>query len=178
MATRLGALYAPESIDMLRAAALLHDVTKELSTEEQVKILTDHNVAVGELELMSPKTLHAQTAALVIADSYTEFATPELLSAVRRHTTGDPEMTVCDAIIYLADYIDMSRRFEDCIRLREYFWGADPENMSESERTRHLWKTLLLSFDMTVSALVREGAPISIETLAARNEMIRRLNRL
>ena len=31
MAARIGALYAPDKINVLRAAALLHDVTKEYS---------------------------------------------------------------------------------------------------------------------------------------------------
>ena len=45
MAFRLGLLYFfqdDESLLLLRAAALLHDVTKELSDEEQLAILETH----------------------------------------------------------------------------------------------------------------------------------------
>ncbi len=175
MAVRLAELYAPEKTDVLRAAALLHDITKEKSTVEQLDILEAHGVAVSELDRHSPKTLHARTAVEVIKDEYSEFATPELLSAVERHTTGHANMTVLDGVIYLADYIDMSRKFEDCIRLREYFWGKDPQLMSKEERERHLWQTVILSFDMTIKALIEEGSPISADTVNARNSLICRL---
>ena len=38
MAAYLGELYAPDKVDVLRAAALLHDVTKEYSTDRQLQI--------------------------------------------------------------------------------------------------------------------------------------------
>ena len=177
MAARLAELYAPEKVDVLRAAALLHDITKEKSTAEQLDILESHSVVVSEIDRYSPKTLHARTAVEVIKDEYSEFATPELLSAVERHTTGHANMTVLDGVIYLADYIDMSRKFEDCIRLREYFWGKDPQLMSMKERERHLWKTVILSFDMTLKALIEEGSPISADTVNARNSLICRLKK-
>ena len=177
MAARLAELYAPDKTDILRAAALLHDITKEKGTEEQLEILRAHGVRISELDILSPKTLHARTAVEVIKEKYPEFVHPELLSAVERHTTGHADMTVLDAIIYLADYIDMSRKFEDCVRLREYFWGKEPQFMSAEERERHLWQTLILSFDMTLKALIEEGSPISVDTVNARNALICRLKR-
>lgn len=177
MAARLGELYAPESIPMLRAAALLHDITKEKSPQEHIDILLSHGAEVTDFDRASTKTLHARTAELVIIDDYPEFAEAELLSAVRRHTTGHAEMTLCDAIIYLADYIDMSRKFDDCVYLRNYFWGKEPQNMPERERTAHLWQTILLSFDMTLKSLIDEGSPVSVETVSARNAVILKLTR-
>lgn len=177
MAVRLGELYIPEQIPMLRAAALLHDITKEKSTDEQLDILVSHGVDVSDTDRLSPKTLHARTAVLVIVDEYPEFAFPELISAVRRHTTGHADMTVFDAIIYLADYIDMSRKFDDCVYLREYFWSKEPQNMDSADREKHLWETVLLSLDMTLRALTDEGAIISVDTVDARNSIICKLKK-
>ena len=81
-------------------------------------------------------------------------------------------MTLTEKIVYLADYIDMSRKFEDCVRLREFFFSAEPEKMSESERLSHLDKTLILSFDMTIAGLIESGSVISADTFAARNSLI------
>ena len=100
-----------------------------------------------------------------------------MLSCVRWHTTGRADMTVCEAVIYLADYIDMSRTFADCVALRNYFWDKEPQNMAERDRESHLWETLLISFDMTVKALVDEGSLISPETVDARNSIICRLKK-
>ena len=175
MAVRLGELYAPEKLFEIRAAALLHDITKEKSTEEHIDILSSHNVEISAIDRLSEKTLHSRTAELVILYKYPEFAQTDILCAVRRHTTGQADMTLLDAIIYLADYIDMSRKFDDCVRIREYFWGKEPDKMSMSDRLIHLWQTLLLSFDITLKALVEEGAVISSDTVDARNSIICRL---
>ena len=105
MAARLGALYLPGQEGMLRAAALLHDMTKELPLEEQEKILFAHGAALRPDELCAPKIWHGMTAAFQIPEKYPDLAIPALLSAVRWHTTGHDLTTTAEAILYLADYI-------------------------------------------------------------------------
>ena len=172
MIVRLGELYLPEQIPMLRAAALLHDLTKELSIEEQVAILRAHGKSVTEFDRHAPKTLHARTAALLIPEQFPAFADPELLFCVRFHTTGRTGMSLAAKLLYLADYIDMSRTFSDCVTLREFFFSAEPEKMTMSDRLDHLRETLILSFDMTMRALIEDGKPLSVDTAHARNELI------
>lgn len=176
MVVRLGKLYAPEKILTLRAAALLHDVTKEYSKQMQIKLCAEYGLDVTECDLNAPKTFHARTAAALIPDKYPEFDVDEVVSCVRWHTTGRSGMTICEQLVYLADYIDMSRTFPDCVTLRNYFFDACPEKMDESERIEHLRKTLLLSFDMTIRGLLDDGAPVSIESMNARNELVCLLN--
>lgn len=178
MAVRLGELYAPDKTDVLRAAALLHDVTKELDTDAHAELLKREGVEISELDRLLQKTLHARSAVVLIKEEYPEFADEEVLDAVRYHTTGRKGMTACERIIYLADYIDLSRKFEDCVYLRNYFWGEHPENMSQNRREIHLLRTMLLSFDLTLGGLVKEESPISIETAEARNDTICLLNAL
>lgn len=172
MAERLGELFLPSSCDMLRAAALLHDITKEYSTESQLQILDRFGIMVTKQDILTPKTLHARTAALVIGEKYPEFAEPSVISAVRYHTTGRAGMTVAEKILYFADYIDETRKFPDCVTLRTLFWNADPQRMEQGEREEHFRRLLVLSFDMTVRALIEEGSIISEDTLAARNSLI------
>lgn len=177
MAARIGELYAPDKLDILRAAALLHDVTKELTPDEQIEMLRDAGEDVSTLELASHKTFHARTAGYAILRDYPEFANEELLAAVRYHTTGRADMSICEKIIFLADYIDESRKFEDCVRLRNYFWDAHPENMSESERERHLLQTILIGLDTTLVSLIEEGAPTDPDSVNARNFIIKQLKK-
>ena len=172
MAARLGELYAPEKVDMLRAAALLHDITKEYPHEMQLRICAEAGIEISDADMLAPKTFHAKTAAYLIEKFYGEFATDEIISAVRWHTTGRVDMTLTEKIIYLADYIDMSRTFEDCVRLREYFFLAEPEKMSADERLEHLDDTLILSFDMTIRGLLDEGSVVSTDTFEARNDLV------
>ena len=172
MAIRLGEIYAPDKIPTLRAAALLHDVTKERSAEEHIAICEKAGLVVSEAERKSPKMFHSKTAALVIPEKYPEFAVPDLVEAVRYHTTGKADMNIIEKIIYLADYIDMSRSFEDCVALREYFFDFDFDSASESEKIAHLRETLIMSYDLTIRGLLEDGKHINDTTFEARNFLI------
>ena len=44
--------------------------------------------------------------------------------------------------------------------------------MSEEDRLAHLRRTLIMSFDMTMRALINECAVISPDTALARNELV------
>ena len=171
MAERIGRIYAPDKLNTLRAAALLHDITKEYSINLHLKICAERNIPLTEGDVYAAKTLHARTAAAIIPEMYPELATPEVVSAVRWHTAGKAQMTVSEKIIYLADYIDMSRKFSDCVELREYFFSKDTSKMTDEERLAHLDDTLLISFDMTIRGLLEKGAPIAEDTIDARNEL-------
>ena len=172
MVARLAALYCPEQTSALRAAALIHDVTKEYPTDTQISLLEAAGKTVTQGDVCAPKTLHARTAALLIPAEFPLFDCETVVSAVRWHTTGRAGMTLTEQLLYLADYIDDSRIFPDCVRLRGYFWSARPEKMTMEERTAHLRRTLIMSFDMTMRALLAEGAVISPDTGLARNELV------
>ena len=174
-ARALAELYMPDSVDELCIAALLHDITKECSFEEHIEILKSNGVEVTEDDIRSPKTLHAKTAEFEAAVHFGEFINDRVRQALRYHTTGNKDMTLFDAIIYLADYIEDTRTFEDCVKLRSYFWSAEPKNMSQNDRERHLWKTILLSLDMTVADIEKSGGYVSGETLFAREAIAKKL---
>ena len=172
MVVRLCALFCPDQTLLLRAAALLHDLTKEKSTEEQIQICQTHGLPVSNADCLAHKTFHARTAAALIPTEYPQFADPVILNAVRWHTTGHADMTLTEKLLYLADYIDSSRTFENCVILRRFFWGADPDSMRLEERLALLDQTMILSFDMTVRDLLNDRLPIADDTVAARNALL------
>lgn len=169
---RLGELFAPEKISFLRAAALLHDITKENTFEKQLQICQNQGIIIRYDQKIARKTLHSITAAAVIPLVYPRFNVPEVVSSVRYHTTGRADMGICEKIIYLADYIEQNRTFEDCVMLRSEFWGASPEKMSKKEALEHLDNILIKSFDMTIKQLLSEGVPIDSSTTEARNYLL------
>ena len=172
MAVKLGEIYCTEEENVLRAAALLHDITKELTVSEQTKIYEKYGKTPSKEELAAPATLHSVTASLIIPEKYPELADEQIVSAVRYHTTGREGMSLCEKLIYLADYIDETRKYDDCIALREEFFSAHPEKMDEKERTRHLNRVILHSFDMTIKDLLARGRVLSYDTVMARNGII------
>lgn len=177
MIVRLGALYLPDEIPMLRAAALLHDFTKEDSDEVHEKILLQHGILIRE-ECPSPKLYHAVTAALLIPERFPTLASETLVSAVRYHTTGRAGMETAEMLLYLADFIEDSRTFGDCVSVRQAFWDADPASMNETDRLSHLYKILIETVDKTVISLIRRASPISPDSIRMRNDLIVRLRKL
>ena len=172
MVARLCALYCPAHTSAMRAAALLHDLTKELSLHEQIALSLELGLPVSPADQCSPKTFHARTAAALIRRDLPQFDDPIITEAVRWHTTGHSGMTLTEKLLYLADYIDDSRTFESCVTLRRHFWDADPAAMDEAARKALLADTLLLSYDLTIRDLLSEGAPVAVDTMNARNELI------
>lgn len=176
MVAELCSLYCPQSTGVMRVAALLHDLTKELDTKEQVALCGRLGLEVSSEELAAPKTFHARTAAELIKHEFSAYAYPEVINAVRWHTTGHADMTLTERLLYLADYIDLSRSFHSCVLLRRYFWGAEPQKMDAHSKMQLLYQTLLLSFDMTIRELLDEGKPVARDTVNARNEVLSLLN--
>ena len=172
MIVRLCALFCPQYTDVMRAAALLHDVTKELDTAAQVALCQKYGLSVSEADMASPKTFHARTAAAKIAREMPDFNDSLIVNAVRWHTTGHADMTLTEKLLYLADYIDASRTFESCVMLRNFFFDAQPDKMRGAEREELLRKTLILSYDMTIKDLLESGKTVAVETIEARNALV------
>ena len=172
MIVRLCELYCPAHVQKMRAAALLHDLTKEQKAEEQVALCRQYGLPVAEADLLSPKTFHARTAAAKVRADFSSFSDPLIVNAIRWHTTGHAEMTLTEKLLYLADYTDESRTFENCVILRRYFFGADPRQLNTRQREALLRDTLLLSFDMTIRDLLNEGTPVAPDTVNARNALL------
>ncbi len=169
-AARLGEIYLPDEVLSLRAAALLHDITKRLDLNEHLKICEEFGIIIGKSPEKEKKLFHSKTAIPVIKRDFEGFYDEKILSGVRWHTTGRSGMSVFECIVYLADYIEETRTFSDCLELRQYFYGMlDCGTLSKEEVLR---LTMIKSFDMTIKCLIEENAPIDIDTVSARNYFV------
>lgn len=170
MAERL----CPEKLPLLRATALLHDITKEYSFEKQLKICDEFGIILRDDEMASPQVLHAITAAAVIPIEYPTFATPELCGAVRWHTTGRADMTTAEKIIFLADYIEDGRKYAGCMALRTAFTAqldalCDCGEANMVERLACLDRAVLAELDGTLASLQERGLTADLDTVRARD---------
>ncbi len=162
----LAKIFLPEKVNKLRAAALLHDITKEYPTQKQLEICKTYSIEVSDSLRRSPKLFHAVTGAYVARTLFEDVVDGEAFDAILYHTTGRRGMKLAEKLLYLADYIEDGRTFDDCVRLRKYFYDKI-NNLTATEKYTHLEKTLLLSFDMTVKNLRDEGACVDPVTLDA-----------
>ena len=119
-----------------------------------------------------PKTFHAKTAAALVLRDFADAADDYVASCIRWHTTGRAGMTVGEKLLYLADWIEDTRTFEDCRRLRESFYSGLKKADTPDKKARHLRGTLILSFDLTIRNLLEDGDPVHMDTVAARNALI------
>jgi len=167
---RLGERLGLPNVGELRAAALLHDITKEYSEEEHTALLCAHGTVLDGQTRRMTALLHSMTAPLVIRRDFAAFATDAILSAVRCHTTGKVGMTLFDKILFIADYIEDGRTYASCVSVRERLWQAlDGASVSPEAA---LDEAVLASIDHTVSSLLSRGSLVSVDTVLARNALI------
>lgn len=96
------------NVEKARLAALLHDCAKYLDLESKCALCAKYSVSVSEIELANPELLHAKTGALLAYEKY-NITDPEILSAIYYHTTGKPDMSLLEQIIFVSDYIEPGR---------------------------------------------------------------------
>lgn len=97
-------------LDKAELAGLLHDCAKHYSNETIIKKCEKQKITLTEDEKKAPAVLHAKYGAWLAETKY-QISDPEVLSAIRWHTTGRPDMTLLEEIIFTADYIE-PRRYE------------------------------------------------------------------
>lgn len=135
-------------------AGLLHDCTKKLSMAEQLALCERYGIVLDELEKKALKLLHAKTGAALARDVFG--VDDEIYNAILWHTTGKPNMTVLEKVIYLADFIEPTRDFPGVDTLRRTVW-------------EDLDRGLLMGLEMTVEEMQEMGSPIHVNTLTARD---------
>jgi len=96
------------SIEQAMTAGLLHDCAKCIPNEEKLALCKKHHLLVTSAEAENPSLLHAKLGALLAELDY-DVTNPEILHAIKVHTTGEPDMSMLDKIIFIADYIEPGR---------------------------------------------------------------------
>lgn len=114
-AERLAEKYGADRTDAKRAG-ILHDITKALNAQEQLKLCEQYAMILDNFECRNPKLLHAKTGAVIAERIFGE--APAVCDAIKWHTTGRADMDLLEKIIYLADYMEPNRAFEGVEELR------------------------------------------------------------
>ena len=91
-----------------RVAGLLHDCAKDIPEKEYFSILKENKVDITEAERKAPYLLHAKVGAIIAKKEF-GIIDADILSSIRTHTTGEPDMSLLQKIIFTADYIEPGR---------------------------------------------------------------------
>ena len=99
--------------DKALIAGTLHDCAKEIDIEEQRRMAEEVCGSLFEHE----KLLHSPAGAYMAKKDF-GVEDQEILDAITYHTTGRPDMTLLDKIVYLADKIEPARTYTDLTEMR------------------------------------------------------------
>jgi nicotinate-nucleotide adenylyltransferase len=141
-----------EDADEAREAAILHDITKKLTAEEQLALCAQYGISITDEMREIPKILHGHTAAEIASASFA--ASDAVKSAIKWHTTAHDGMTTLDKIIYIADTIEPNRDFDGVNELRRLAYS-------------NLDAAVLACIDTVIKELLTDGRRIDTNTLAA-----------
>lgn len=146
--------------DPVRAetAAILHDVAKYWPVERMKEIIESNGLS-AELLKYDKQLWHAEVGAFVAEDEF-GITDPEILGAIRYHTSGRVGMTLLEKVVCLADYMEPGRDFPGVEGIRKLAKSSLEEG-------------LLAGFDSTISLLLQKRRIVFPLTVLARNDLVR-----
>lgn len=99
-----------ENMEKAMTAGLLHDCAKSMHGSELVAICEKAHLNVTAVERANPTALlHAKAGAYLAEHKY-GVEDMDILNAIRYHTTGRPDMSRLEKMVFIADYIEPGRK--------------------------------------------------------------------
>ena len=141
-------------------AGIAHDLGKQLSDKELVKLAKSDGGGISRLEKEKPSLLHGRASAVLLRERF-NVHNEAVLEAAALHTLGGKNMGPLAKVVYIADKIEVSReKIDPAVRKLAY---------TEDDLDR-IFVTVL---EQTVSWLRAKKVKLSQESLALLEKMRR-----
>lgn len=157
VATELALIYE-EDKDKAMLAGLVHDCAKCLKKQELLNCAFKSGIVIDNIMVNQPELLHGP-AGKFLANNLFHIEDEDILNAVAYHTTGRENMSRLEKIIYVADLVEPSRKFEGLDTLRKVAF----ENLD---------RAVILTMDNTIKYVLKKGGLLHPLTIFARNQLI------
>lgn len=133
-------------------AALFHDLYRSIP----VNVLNYHvkHLELDNKYMDNPNLSHGKIAAIMIQRDY-GITDEDIINAVSYHTTGRPNMSLLEKIIYIADAIEPNRNYPGVNDLRRVV-------------KEDLDKAILMSLSRTIDYVSSEGNYLDEDTIHAK----------
>lgn len=145
-------------VSKVNTAAILHDCAKGYSFEECIKLCKQYNIEVNQYASEHKELIHAPLGAQIAQVEF-EVEDGDILNAIRYHTTGRANMSLMEKVIWIADYIEPKRTFDNVEEIREL------------ART-NIDKAILMGLNQTIDYVVSRGWILHPATVMARDSLI------
>lgn len=107
-AVKLAEQYGAD-VEKARLSGLLHDCAKDIDKAMMPEMCEALGVPLDSVKLTHRSLIHADLGARLAETEY-GVTDGEVLDAIRYHTLGRPDMTLLEKILYLADFIEPTRK--------------------------------------------------------------------
>ena len=155
-AVRLAKKYGADA-EKAEIAGILHDATKESSEDEQMKLIEKAGIELTPLERSSHKLWHAISGAAFVQVEL-GITDPDIINAIRYHTTGRSGMSLLEKVIFIADFTSAERDYDGVDKMRK----AADKNLDEA---------VLEGMAFTISDLAQRKLTIAPDTFMGYNEV-------
>lgn len=146
------------NIDIAAKVGIAHDIAKEMPSDSKLKYVEENNILIDEIERENPTLLHAKIGA-DIAIKKLEFS-EEMGQAIRAHTTGIPNMSLLDKILFIADRTSIERGFQDI----EYLNSLLDKSIDEA---------VIYIIDKKIMLQIEKRAAMHTDSIIARNYLLK-----
>ncbi len=153
------------SNNLISTCAILHDCTKNADISDHHVLFSTINTPPQKEDLSSEKLFHSRSGAILAKRMFN--VSDAVYNAIWRHTVGAKNMTVLDKIIFLADYIEKTRTFSECVALRKIYYDGLKNSNTLSRRLINLDKCVKIALDSTIGELSEKGIKPHSETVKA-----------
>lgn len=142
--------------DEVFIAALFHDIAKELSKEEKLRLCEEHKIELDAFEERQIDLAHGKIGA-VILEKYWGISKPSILNSIKYHTVGREHMTDLEKVIYLADMTEEGRG--------SYKGKEQIKDLAHYNLNRAMYRALVSSSNYVTNILKKEVHPITKELI-------------
>lgn len=147
-----------EDIKKTYAAALLHDIAKNISDDEMYEMCKRYNVELCDFEKKNPQVVHAKLGAYLAKRDF-NITDDDIINAIKWHTLGRCDMTTLEKIIFVADMAEEGRSFDGVEKIRKAAF-------SDLDRAVLECVSQTISFNSNLGRSVYEGAYIIRDSLS------------
>ena len=147
-------------VETAKKVGLAHDIAKEMTTEEKLAYISANNIKVEDVEVNNPGLLHAIIGADIVKKQFG--FSEEMCNAIKYHSTAKEDMTLLEKIVYISDWCGDDRTFEEAKNIRNILVESDIDS------------AILYSFDVIIKEQLENRTEIHLNTIKARNFLLRR----
>ena len=140
-------------------AGMLHDIMKDTPVDAQLKMIERFGIILTSEEKRETKLLHAISGAAYAAEIL-EVSDPEILHAIRWHTSGRKGMSKLEKLIFVADYISADRVYPEVEQIRRF--AGESLELAMYEGIRHT----------VTEELMRQKRMVALEMIEAYNDIL------